>query len=71
MNSLIRSSSFAEWGSALLVVIASLIVGRYAAMGMSPNQWACGVFAILGSVSVAVMVRVWPEPARANEDAGD
>ena len=71
MNSVFRSSTLAEWGSAILVVIASVIVGRYAAMGMSPTQWACGAFAILGSVSVAVMVRVWPEPARATQEGRD
>ena len=59
-------SSFpiAEWGSALLVVVAAWIVGRYAADGLTPMQWACGAFAILGSIGVAVMVRVWPAPAR-------
>lgn len=71
MNSSIRSSTLAEWGSAILVVAASLIVGRYAAIGMSPTQWACGAFAILGSVSVAVMVRTWPQPARATDDGRD
>jgi hypothetical protein len=55
----------AQVGSALLVVLASWIVGRYGAEGLSPMQWACGIFAILGSVSVAVMVRVWPAPQRA------
>jgi hypothetical protein len=67
MISLIRSPRFAEWGSAALVVVAALVVGRYAAIGMSPAQWACGVFAVLGSVSVAVMVRAWPAPQRAEE----
>jgi hypothetical protein len=55
----------AEIGSALLVVFASWVVGRYAAQGLEPMQWACGVFAILGSISVAVMVRIWPAPQRA------
>lgn len=68
MQRLFSSVSFAQWGSAILVVIASMIVGRYAALGMDPVQWACGVFAILGSVSVAVMVRVWPAPARVSAD---
>jgi hypothetical protein len=64
MLSFLRSPRAAEVGSAILVVLAAWIVGRHAAMGLSPIQWACGVFAILGSVSVAVMVRVWPAPQK-------
>jgi hypothetical protein len=48
----------------MLVVVASWIVGRYAAQGLTPVQWACGIFAILGSISVAVMVRLWPAPEK-------
>jgi hypothetical protein len=64
MLKLLSSPRFAEIGSALLVVIASWIVGRYAAQGLSPIQWACGIFAIMGSISVAIMVRLWPAPVR-------
>jgi hypothetical protein len=64
MADLIRAYRLSEWGSAALVILAALIVGRYAAIGMSPQQWACGAFAVLGSVSVAVMVRIWPTPQR-------
>jgi hypothetical protein len=60
----LASPRFQEFGSAMLVVVASWIVGRYAAQGLSPMQWACGVFAILGSISVAVMVRLWPAPEK-------
>jgi hypothetical protein len=60
----------AEIGSALLVVIASWIVGRHAAVGLTPMQWACAAFAIAGSISVAVMVRVWPAPQKATIDDG-
>ena len=60
-------TQLAEWGSAALVVAAALIVGRYAAIGMSPTQWACGVFAVVGAVGVAVMVRVWPAQQGAEE----
>ena len=63
MPNLFRSASVAEWASAVLVVIASLIVGYEASLGMSPQQWAGGAIAILGSISVAVMVRVWPAAA--------
>ena len=60
MPNLFRSFSVAEWASAALVVLASLIVGYEASLGMSAQQWASGGIAVLGSISVAVMVRVWP-----------
>ena len=67
MQSLLRSPLFAEWGSAALVIVSALIVGRYAAIGMTPHQWASGAFAILGSISVAVMDRIGPSPQRVEE----
>lgn len=67
MANLIRDYRLAEWGSALLVIVSAMIVGRYAALGMSPAQWACGAAAVLGSVAVAVMVRTWPAQAAAEE----
>jgi hypothetical protein len=60
MTDLFRSFRFAEWGTCALVIASAMIVGRYAAIGMNPQQWACGVFAVAGSVAVAVLVRVWP-----------
>ena len=60
----------AEWASTLLVVVAAWIVGRSAAEGLTTAQWACGIFAILGSISVAVMVRVWPAQQRKVEQEG-
>lgn len=67
MLSLLHHPRFAEVASAALVVVSALIVGRYAAIGMTPDQWACGLIAVLGSVSVAVMVRVWPAEQRLEE----
>ncbi|OYX35473.1 MAG: hypothetical protein B7Y99_03765 [Caulobacterales bacterium 32-69-10] len=67
MTELFRAFRFSEWGSAALVVASALIVGRYAALGMTPQQWACGLFAVAGSVGVAVMVRVWPAPRQVEE----
>jgi hypothetical protein len=64
MPQLLKSPQAAQWGSALLVVLASAVVGHEAAQGMDPQQWACAAFAVLGSVSVAVMVRVWPAPSK-------
>lgn len=60
----------AEWASTLLVVLAAWVVGRYAAEGLTPVQWGCGIFAIMGSISVAVMVRVWPAPAKKVQQEG-
>ena len=62
MTELFRSFRLAEWGTCALVIASAMIVGRYAALGMTPQQWACGAFAVVGSVGVAVMVRAWPAP---------
>ena len=57
----------AEWGSAVMVFVVSAVAGHYAAEGMNMIQWAGAVAAVLGSVTVAVAVRVWPagQPAKA------
>ena len=68
MTQLLKSAQAAEWGSALLVILASSIVGHEAAQGMDAGQWACAAFAVLGSVSVAVMVRVWPSAKQTVEE---
>lgn len=65
MPQLLKSPQAAEWASAVLVILASAIVGHEAAQGMDAQQWACAAFAVLGSVGVAVMVRVWPSPSKA------
>jgi hypothetical protein len=51
---------FADIGSAAMVFISGALTGHYAAMGMTPVQWAGAAAAVLGSVTVAVAVRVWP-----------
>jgi hypothetical protein len=45
-------------------------MGTYAAQGMNAVQWAGAAAAVLGSVTLAVLVRVWPpEPqAQTQED---
>ncbi|CAN5514065.1 hypothetical protein BH10PSE5_BH10PSE5_29310 [soil metagenome] len=58
------SRTGAEWGSAILVFIVSLMAGRYAAQGMDVVQWAGAVTAVLGAVTVAVWVRIAPSPAK-------
>lgn len=59
-----RVKYLAEWGSAAMVFISGGLAGHYASLGMSPQQWAGAAAAVLGSVSVAVAVRIWPAPVR-------
>jgi len=49
-----------EWSSAGLVFLSGAMTGHFAAQGMNPVQWAGAAAAVLGSVAVAVAVRVWP-----------
>jgi hypothetical protein len=55
----------AQRGTTLLVILISGLAGQFAAHGMNTVQWLGAALAVLGSVTLAVMVRVWPpEPAR-------
>lgn len=63
---MISMKDIAEWGSVLMVFASGGMAGHYASLGMSPIQWAGAAAAVLGSVTVAVAVRVWPQPAKAN-----
>jgi len=56
-----------DWGSAALVFISGAMTGHYAASGMNLVQWAGAASAVLGSVTVAVAVRVWPSPVKAQD----
>jgi hypothetical protein len=60
---MITSKEAAEWGSAILVFTSGAMAGHYASLGMTPIQWAGAAAAVLGSVTVAVVVRVWPAKA--------
>ncbi len=62
---MITAKDLAEWASAALVFGCGGLVGHYAAEGMSLVQWAGALTAVLGSVTVAVAVRVWPAKAEA------
>lgn len=64
MFKLLSSKEFAEWGSACLVFVCGAMAGHHAQLGMTLLQWAGAVVAVLGSVTVAVAVRVWPEQGR-------
>jgi hypothetical protein len=57
---MINWNEFGEWGTAFLVVITGALAGHYAAAGMTAIQWAGALCAVLGSVTLAVGVRVWP-----------
>lgn len=65
------SRTGAEWGSAVLVFVVSLLVGRYAAQGMEMVQWAGAVTSVLGSVTVAVWIRIAPVAAEATARQDD
>ncbi|HZZ33294.1 MAG TPA: hypothetical protein VFE10_15020 [Phenylobacterium sp.] len=54
-----------EWTSAFMVVISGALAGHYAAQGMDTVQWAGAVSAVLGSISLAVGIRVWPAQQKA------
>jgi len=56
----ITKKDLVEWGSAGLVFLSGAMSGHYAAMGMDMIQIAGAVAAVLGSVTLAVAVRVWP-----------
>jgi hypothetical protein len=62
----IQRVGIAAYGSAALVFISAAVVGHEAAVGMNQTQWLGAAIAVLGSISVAVMVHVWPaKPSKA------
>ncbi|MFN3524220.1 MAG: hypothetical protein ACK4YQ_18390 [Phenylobacterium sp.] len=61
MKKSMMSQEAAEWASAALVFVCGATAGHYAQAGMNMTQWAGAVVAVLGSITVAVAVRVWPE----------
>ena len=60
-----KSAEILEWATAGLVFVISMMMGTYAAQGMNSVQWAGAATAVLGSVTLAVLVRVWPAQAKA------
>lgn len=65
---LLFSRAGAEWLSASFVVICGALTGHYASMGMNAVQWAGAAAAVLGSVTAAVTLRVWPGDTQAEAD---
>ncbi|MDO8324617.1 MAG: hypothetical protein Q7T23_16955 [Phenylobacterium sp.] len=60
----------AERAAMALVILASALVGRQAAIGMDTAQGVSGLAAILGSSMLVIMVRSWPKPEQAKARAG-
>ena len=60
----LKSEDAAKLASVALVILTSGLAGQFAAHGMNLIQWLGAILAVLGSVSLAVMIRVWPAPAR-------
>ena len=58
----IGKKELVEWSTAGLVLLSGATAGHFAAVGMNAVQWAGAAMAVLGSVTVAVAVRVWPAP---------
>ncbi|MBC7167160.1 hypothetical protein [Phenylobacterium sp.] len=57
------SQGMAEWGTASLVFVSGAMAGRLIATGMNDVQAVGALAAVLGSITAAVAVRVWPAPA--------
>ncbi|HLZ75099.1 hypothetical protein [Phenylobacterium sp.] len=62
---MINYNELAKWAAACLVILCGGLAGHYAALGMTLVQWAGALCAVLGSVSLAVAVHVWPAPEKA------
>lgn len=67
---MIKSDELTKWAAACLVILCGGLAGHYAALGMTPVQWAGALCAVLGSVTVAVAIHVWPAPARQKPHQG-
>lgn len=61
----ITQKNLVEYGTAGLVLLSGALAGHYAAVGMNLVQFAGAATAVLGSVTVAVAVRVWPSKTNA------
>jgi len=62
---MITLKDIVDWASVALVVASGGLAGHYASEGMNGVQWAGAIAAVLGSVTVAVAVRVWPAAQKA------
>jgi len=64
----ITKKDLIDWSSASLVFLSGAMTGHYAAIGMNAIQWSGAIAAVLGSVTVAVAVRVWPTKVQASAE---
>jgi len=55
---------FVDAASVALVVVCGALTGHYASVGMNLLQWAGAATSVLGSITLAVALRVWPEAAK-------
>lgn len=62
---MITRKELIDWATVALVVSSGGLAGHYASLGMTPIQWAGAAAAVLGSVTLAVAVRVWPAGVKA------
>ena len=62
---MITRKELIDWATVALVVTSGGLAGHYASLGMTPVQWGGAAMAVLGSVTLAVAVRVWPERVKA------
>ena len=53
----------AQLAASVLVIIVSVMAGQFAAEGMNAVQWLGAALAVLGSITLAVLLRVWPAEA--------
>lgn len=60
----IRKRISGERAAMGLVILASALTGRQAAIGMDTAQGMGALTAILGSAMVVVMIRTWPVPQK-------
>ncbi len=65
---MITKKDLIDASSASLVIICGGLTGHYAAIGMTPQQWAGAACAVLGAVAVAVFVRLWPANGERQKD---
>ncbi len=68
---MITFKELVDWAAASLVIMSGGLAGHYAAAGMTPVQWAGALVAVLGSVTLAVSLRVWPIKAETRQRQGD
>lgn len=60
-----RHPDFTLGASAAAIVVVAGLVGQFAARGMTVEQWFWGLMAVAAAITLAVVLRCWPKPAKA------